>query len=103
MELKEAEENNLIKFEEVNAKLTGKFFSMEERKSTMFPNSISYLVSVRKEDNQIYSVFVTELAKRLIISADIKKGQYIELIYLGKKVTEDKNKSYHTYKLMYEN
>jgi hypothetical protein len=100
--LKEARENNLVKFEESGSKLSGLFFNIEESKSSNFPNSKSYLVSVKKDDGQIYSVFVTDIAKRLFDSAEIKKGQYIELIYTGKQKTEDKKRDYHTYKLMYE-
>lgn len=98
----EVKDANLIKFEEKGQKLTGYFNGIEISESTKFKGTQNYLVSVKKEDGEIYSVFVNEPCYRKFQNAELRKGQYIELTYMGKVETKDKTKDYHTYDLQKE-
>lgn len=95
-ELKEAKQNEVVKFENVGDKISGTFVKIEQSPKYEDGYGLSYI-----ENGKPKIVFVSKMVKDLIENNAVPKGAYIEVEYTHDQKTKDNKKTYRAYTVRY--
>lgn len=96
-ELKQATSGDVVKFENEGDAVEGKLIGFEP--SRQYPDS--YAVRVQTSEG-VKIVFTSGIVVSLIEANNISKGQYVKIVYKGKKKNKEGTREYNDYDLFYK-
>ena len=96
-EWKKAESGQVFKFVKENDSVEGIYLGHEQSK--MYPES--FAVTLKRPDDTIVIVFVSNIIAELLKKNQIHINQKIKIVYLGKKKSETSGMEYNNYELYF--